>query len=67
MATFNRRKAKRKFSLSKTLRGTKQTLHHPHLIGVDESDDGGESQVRRPSLRRPLCPRRSMQPWTPWT
>ena len=52
MATFNRRKAKRKFSLSKTLRGTKQTLHHPHLIGVDESDDGGESQVRRPSLRR---------------
>ena len=43
MATFNRRKGKRRFGFSKTLRGNKQTLHHPHL------DDG---EVVRPSLRR---------------
>ncbi|MBC7415904.1 MAG: CDP-diacylglycerol--serine O-phosphatidyltransferase [Herminiimonas sp.] len=43
MATFNRRKAKRKFPISKTLRGNKQTLHHPHLE---------EGEVHRPTLRR---------------
>ena len=44
MATsFNRRKGKRRFSLARALRGSKQSLHHPHL---------GEAEVARPTLRR---------------
>ena len=43
MATFNRRKNKRKLALATALRGSKQSLHHARL------DDG---EVVRPTLRR---------------
>ena len=46
MATFNRRKAKRKLLVPKTLRGNQQALHHLH---PDEVDEG---EIRQLSLRR---------------
>ena len=41
--SFNRRKGKRRFSFARPLRGSKQSLHHPHL---------GAGEVARPTLRR---------------
>ena len=43
MATFNRRKAKRKLPFATALRGNKQSLHHARL---------DEGEVVRPTLRR---------------
>ncbi len=49
MATFNRRKAKRKLSFSKTLRGNKQSLHPPR---PNDSEEGDDREIRRLTLRR---------------